>query len=202
MGLSRSKGEYNPNRQPDDYKRQSPQRSWNAGFWLQQNSRHILPSFYWEKCEIRVDFKDQSISYPETEGFKVNDRTTCNFDHPENFVVLECVCRLLEKGYRPEHIELEKRWNLGHDPKGGKADICIYNKDGKDMLLIIECKTFGTEHNKALKELKEDGGQLFPIGSRNALPNGYPYTRLIFKKAMSFMKTRLFIVLTMTKSVN
>lgn len=118
-------------------------------------------AFIGNKCEIRVDFKNQSISYPESEGFKVNDRTTCNFEHPENFVVLECVCRLLEKGYRPEHIELEKRWNLGHDPKGGKADICIYNKDGKDMLLIIECKTFGTEHNKALKELKEDGGQLF-----------------------------------------
>ena len=118
-------------------------------------------AFIDKKCEIRVNFKDQSISYPETDGFKVNDRTTCNFDHPENFVVLECVCRLLEKGYRPEHIELEKRWNLGHDAKGGKADICVYNKDGKDMLLIIECKTFGLEHNKALKQLKEDGGQLF-----------------------------------------
>lgn len=118
-------------------------------------------AFIGKKCEIRVNFKDKSISYPETEGFKVNDRTTCNFDHPENFVVLECVCRLLEKGYRPEHIELEKRWNLGHDAKGGKADICVYNKDGKDMLLIIECKTFGSEHNKALKQLKEDGGQLF-----------------------------------------
>lgn len=118
-------------------------------------------AFIGKKCEIRVDFKDQSIYYPEAEGFTVNDRTTCNFDHPENFVVLECVCRLLEKGYRPEHIELEKRWNLGHDAKGGKADICVYNKDGKDMLLIIECKTFGSEHNKALKQLKEDGGQLF-----------------------------------------
>ena len=118
-------------------------------------------AFIGNKCEIRVDFKNQSISYPESEGFKVNDRTTCNFEHPENFVVLECVCRLLEKGYRPEHIELEKRWNLGHDAKGGKADICVYNKDGKDMLLIIECKTFGSEHNKALKQLKEDGGQLF-----------------------------------------
>ena len=118
-------------------------------------------AFIDNKCEIRVDFKDQSISYPESEGFKVNDRTTCNFEHPENFVVLECVCRLLAKGYRPEHIELEKRWNLGHDAKGGKADICVYNKDGKGMLLIIECKTFGSEHNKALKQLKEDGGQLF-----------------------------------------
>ncbi|MBR4217799.1 MAG: type I restriction enzyme HsdR N-terminal domain-containing protein, partial [Bacteroidales bacterium] len=69
--------------------------------------------------------------------------------------------RLLEKGYRPEHIELEKRWNLGHDTKGGKADICVYNQDKSQMLLIIECKTAGGEHAKALKILKEDGGQLF-----------------------------------------
>ncbi|MBR4625845.1 MAG: restriction endonuclease subunit M, partial [Alphaproteobacteria bacterium] len=112
-------------------------------------------------CAISVDFKSKQLNYPENLGFKINDRTTCNFEHPENFVVFECVHRLLEKGYRPEHIELEKRWNLGHDAKGGKADICVYDKDGANMLLIIECKTSGSEHTKALKLLKEDGGQLF-----------------------------------------
>ena len=114
-----------------------------------------------EGCTIGVDFKNKQLFYPEELGFKINDRTTCNFEHPENFVVFECVHRLLEKGYRPEHIELEKRWNLGHDAKGGKADICVYDEDGKNMLLIIECKTAGNEHLKALKQLKEDGGQLF-----------------------------------------
>lgn len=114
-----------------------------------------------EGCTIGVDFKNKQLFYPEELGFKINDRTTCNFEHPENFVVFECVHRLFDKGYRPEHIELEKRWNLGHDAKGGKADICVYDKDGKNMLLIIECKTAGSEHLKALKQLKEDGGQLF-----------------------------------------
>ncbi len=112
-------------------------------------------------CAISADFKNKQLNYPENLGFKINDRTTCNFEHPENFVVFECVHRLLEKGYRPEHIELEKRWNLGHDAKGGKADICVYDKDSENMLIIIECKTAGTEHSKALKLLKEDGGQLF-----------------------------------------
>lgn len=112
-------------------------------------------------CTLSADFKNKQLQYPEALGFKINDRTTCNFEHPENFVVFECVNRLLEKGYRPEHIELEKRWNLGHDAKGGKADICVYDKDGENMLLIIECKTAGAEHSKALKLLKEDGGQVF-----------------------------------------
>lgn len=112
-------------------------------------------------CVISADFKNKKLYYPENLGFTINDRTTCNFEHPENFVVFECVHRLLEKGYRPEHIELEKRWNLGHDAKGGKADICVYNQDKSQMLLIIECKTAGGEHSKAVKRLKEDGGQLF-----------------------------------------
>ena len=112
-------------------------------------------------CEISVDFNNGCIKYPEDKGFKVNDRTTSNFDHPENFVVLECVSRLLLKGYRPEHLELEKKWSLGHDASSGKADICVYDADGEKMLLIIECKTAGNEYRKEHKNILNDGGQLF-----------------------------------------
>lgn len=130
------------------------------GFKKQEESyQKSFPNF--GMCTLSVDFKNKQLNYPEELGFTVNDKTTCNFEHPENFVVFECVNRLLEKGYRPEHIELEKRWNLGHDAKGGKADICVYDKNRENMLLIIECKTAGSEHNKALKLLKEDGGQVF-----------------------------------------
>ena len=111
-------------------------------------------------CIVAVDFDNKKIVYPEEKGLKVNDKTTSNFEHPENFVVLECVCRLLEKGYRPEHIELEPRWTLGHDAKGGKADILVKDDEGKS-LLIIECKTAGAEFNKEKKNTEEDGGQLF-----------------------------------------
>ena len=111
-------------------------------------------------CIVAVDFDNKKIVYPEGKGLKVNDKTTSNFEHPENFVVLECVCRLLDKGYRPEHIELEPRWTLGHDAKGGKADILVKDDEGKS-LLIIECKTAGAEFNKEKKNTEEDGGQLF-----------------------------------------
>lgn len=111
-------------------------------------------------CRVLVDFDNKKIVYPEAQGLKVNDKTTSNFEHDENFVVLECVCRLLDKGYRPEHIELEPRWNLGHDAKGGKADILVKDDEGKS-LLIIECKTSGAEFNKEKKNTEEDGGQLF-----------------------------------------
>ena len=68
---------------------------------------------------------------------------------------------MLEKGYRPEHIELERRWKLGHSRKSGKADICVTDAEGKNCLFIIECKTPGEEYKKELKNIVTDGGQLF-----------------------------------------
>ncbi|MDE5772518.1 MAG: N-6 DNA methylase [Ruminococcus sp.] len=108
-------------------------------------------------CSLSVDFSKKILIYPE--NIQGRERNT-TFDAPENFVVFECVCRLLSKGYRPEHIILEKEWHLGHDTKSGRADICITTPD-ENMLLIIECKTYGKEYDKALKDTKSDGGQLF-----------------------------------------
>ena len=110
-------------------------------------------------CLITVDFRNEKIIYPEDKGFKVNVATTTNFSEPENFVVLECVNRLLDKGYRPENIELERTWNLGHEQKSGRADICVSDQNGK-MLFIVECKTYGSEYNKEMKNILSDGGQL------------------------------------------
>lgn len=77
-------------------------------------------------------------------------------------MVFECVHRLLEKGYQPKHIELEKRWSLGHSQKSGRADITVFRDDEKNKIFsIIECKTAGQEYTKALKILNDDGGQLF-----------------------------------------
>ncbi|MDN5638260.1 MAG: restriction endonuclease subunit S [Staphylococcus equorum] len=100
------------------------------------------------------------IIYPEAYGLKVNERQTCNFSSNENFVVFECVHRLLQKGYKPEHIELEPKWKLGHGASGGRADILVKNHHNEPFL-IIECKTFDREFNKAWKDTFEDGGQLF-----------------------------------------
>lgn len=107
---------------------------------------------------IVVDFGKETITWPE--GLTARDNTTSNFTSPENFVVLECVDRLLSKGYRPEHLVLEEKWLLGHEQKGGKADICVYDDENR-LLLIIECKTAGEEFRKYKRQLFLDGGQLF-----------------------------------------
>lgn len=112
-------------------------------------------------CELKADFKNEQLVYPEDKGLIINDKTTSNFSSPENFVVFECVHKLLAQGYHPKHIELEKKWQLGHTQKSGKAD--VYIKDNNDnALLIIECKTAGTEYKKAINILENDSrNQLF-----------------------------------------
>ncbi|EPV9988909.1 N-6 DNA methylase [Campylobacter coli] len=110
---------------------------------------------------LLIDYKNQSINYPKE--IKIHDKTTSNFSHPESFVVFECVHRLLEKGYKAQHLELEPKWNLGRDKKGGKADILVKDNENNPYL-IIECKTTDSKNSEFIKEwnrMQEDGGQLF-----------------------------------------
>lgn len=115
------------------------------------------------ESELKVDVGKKKFLYGEA-GIVANFGTTSNFSDNENFVVFECVCRLLEKGYKAEDLELEPLWKLGHEQKSGRADILISKtqEDGeKEPLVIIECKTFGVAFDEELKNLKTDGGQLF-----------------------------------------
>lgn len=139
------------------------------------NFRHVLKKlrfiqsdsifskhFKHHNCDIQVDFSKEIIIYPPEIGTGAN--TTTNFSQNENFVVLECVCRLLEKGYKPCDMELEPLWKLGHSGKSGRADIWVrtIDQDGeKKSLLIIECKTQGDEFTHAWETTLKDGAQLF-----------------------------------------
>ena len=110
-----------------------------------------------KKFSMSVDFNQKKFFYPK--NLKIGRDSVKNFSQNENFVVFECVYRLLQKGYRPEDIFLEKAWQLGQNQKSGIADICV-SKNEK-VFLIIECKTFGAEFNHELANLNSDGGQLF-----------------------------------------
>lgn len=95
-----------------------------------------------------------------------NRKTTCNFHQAESLVVLECVNRLLEKGYNPQNIELEKSWGMGHTE--GYLDILVKDEQNNSFAMI-ECKTWGKEYDKYVKETfthknkgkENDGGQVF-----------------------------------------
>ncbi|MBN2771585.1 MAG: restriction endonuclease subunit S [Spirochaetes bacterium] len=106
---------------------------------------------------IEVDFNQDRIDYGKS--IVAESKSTQNFYNKENWVVLECVNRLLEKGYQPQNITLEKTWATGHGTSG-RLDILVTNNDGS-AYLMIECKTWGSEFDKELKNLEKNGGQLF-----------------------------------------
>ncbi|WP_445715519.1 restriction endonuclease subunit S [Flavobacterium sp.] len=127
------------------------------GFQPKENAKDIFVKKYQDGYVIEIDFQKEIINY----GDKIicESKTTQNFTQSENFVVLECVNRLLEKGYKPENITLEKTWAAGHGTSG-RLDICVTREDGSEYLLI-ECKTHGKEFEKEFTRMKKDGGQLF-----------------------------------------
>jgi len=129
------------------------------GFSPKENAADVFSKQYPQADNycIGVNVERQTINYGEK--IQSDNKTTLNFIHDENWVVLECVNRLLEKGYQPQNIILEKTWNAGHG-NSGRLDICVTRDDSSEYLLI-ECKTYGKEFDKEFSRMKKDGGQLF-----------------------------------------
>lgn len=107
--------------------------------------------------ELGKDLKESKINWGGK--IKVVRTTSSDLTKQETFVVLECVNRLLDNGYEPGNLILEKQWRLGHKEKGF-LDIQVLDKDGKSFLMI-ECKTWGKEFDKAKNNTEENGGQIF-----------------------------------------
>ena len=132
----------------------------NIGFSLKDNTDNSYIKKY-QNYEIVIDLdeanpKKSIINYGKE--IKVGRKTTSNLSQSENLVVLECVDRLLKKGYEANSIELEKSWNLGHKGKGF-LDVLVKDKQGKS-LFMIECKNWGDDFNKEKNKMLKDGGQL------------------------------------------
>ncbi len=129
----------------------------NLGFYPKENVSNIFRKVFAENYIIEIDFEKQTFFYGGK--IKVYEKDFQNITKPEDWVVLECVNRLLEKGYKPDNISLEKVYPAGHG-FSGRLDICVSHDDGSEYLLI-ECKTYGKEFEKEFSRMKKDGGQLF-----------------------------------------
>ena len=127
------------------------------GFQPKENTNAIYIKKYQDGYSIEVDFEKQTFHFGGK--IKVYEKDFQNITKPEDWVVLECVDRLLNKGYKPENITLEKVYPAGHG-FSGRLDICVTRDDGSEYLLI-ECKTYGKEFDKEFARIKKDGGQLF-----------------------------------------
>jgi len=131
-------------------------------FAPKEHTNNIFIKKYDSGATIEIDITKEKIIYDPR--IRKESETTSNFSQAENFVVLECVNRLLETGYKAENIILEKTWKLEHNEKG-RLDILVTKTDPETQqetaYLMIECKTAGKEFEKELKNMHANGGQLF-----------------------------------------
>mgnify|MGYP000170553179 CR=1 FL=1 len=126
------------------------------GFAPKENVIGIFQKKYGDYA-VEVNLEKKQFNFGNK--IKAESKTTLNFSQAENWVVLECVDRLLEKGYKPENITLEKTWKTGHGTSG-RLDVLVTRDDGT-AYLMLECKTWGKEYEKELKNIHKNGGQLF-----------------------------------------
>ena len=131
------------------------------GFSPKENESGVFSKKYNNGYIIKIDFENEVINYGKS--IKYDSKSTQNFSQAENFVVLECIGRLLEKGYKPKDIVLEKTYPSGHGTSG-RLDICVTRDDGSEYLLI-ECKTYGKEFDKEFAKTKKMEGNFLPISN-------------------------------------
>jgi type I restriction enzyme M protein len=130
----------------------------SLGFTPKENTIGIFQKKY-NGYAIEIDFEKSTFNFGSKIRFGDSNKNIQNIVKPEDWVVLECIDRLLEQGYLPKNIVLEKTWKTGHGTSG-RLDILVTNDKGS-AYLMIECKTWGTEFEKEFKNLERNGGQLF-----------------------------------------
>ncbi len=163
------------------------------GFNYKENAEGILIKYFpnHKNYIIEVDLRNNSINFGNAIFFNNTKNSTQKITKDEDYVVLECVDRLLTKGYSPKNIILEKVYPSGHGTSG-RLDILVTRDDGS-AYMMVECKTWGKEFDKANLKLGKDGGQLFTYfqQDKNAeilalyasriTKNGVEYTNQIVK---------------------
>lgn len=127
------------------------------GFKPKESTSGIFEKKYADGTAVEIDFEKMTFYFGGR--IKNQGKDTQNITKDEDWVVLECLDRLLGKGYKPENISLEKVYPAGHG-FSGRLDICVTREDGTEYLLI-ECKTYGKEFEREFTRMKKDGGQLF-----------------------------------------
>ena len=128
------------------------------GFTPKENTTKIYQKKY-STNSIEIDLHKNTIDYGGKTIFNNTKNTIQNITKAEDWVVLECVNRLLEKEYNPENIILEKVYPSGHGTSG-RLDVLVTQDDGS-AYMMIECKTWDKEFEKEFKTLEKNGGQLF-----------------------------------------
>lgn len=125
-----------------------------------KNGEDLIYSKKYTDTEIKIKYNEKTPEKSTIDygNIKCHRDTICNFTKPENVVHLECVTRLLNKGYMAQDIELEKPWQLGHKP--GYLDIFVKDKNNKSFLMI-DVKHWDKYESTVQAATKNEKDQIF-----------------------------------------
>ena len=125
-----------------------------------KNGEDLIYSKKYTDTEIKIKYNEKTPEKSTIDygNIKCHRDTICNFTKPENAVHLECVTRLLNKGYMAQDIELEKPWQLGHKP--GYLDILVKDKNNKSFLMI-DVKHWDKYESTVQAATKNEKDQIF-----------------------------------------
>ena len=125
-----------------------------------KNGEDLIYSKKYTDTEIKIKYNEKTPEKSTIDygNIKCHRDTICNFTKPENVVHLECVTRLLNKGYMAQDIELEKPWQLGHKP--GYLDILVKDKNNKSFLMI-DVKHWDKYESTVQAATKNEKDQIF-----------------------------------------
>lgn len=112
---------------------------------------------------IEIDLDKNKVYYKNIlehgkEGFIIGRNTSCDLNKEENYSVLECINTLLEQGYHPNDITIEKPFSSGSGGKDIFLDILVkypenYSDESKKnkTYMMIEVKE-KSEYTKSIKD--------------------------------------------------
>lgn len=136
----------------------------DLGYTLKNGTENILEKDY-SSTIISIDLNEEKAIF-DNNIFTIGRYTSSNLLNEENLSVLECIDNLLEIGYNPKDITLEKPFPSGAAGKDIYLDIMVkypedyYVKEKQNnAYMLIEVKR-QSEYSKAIKdsyEVKKNG---------------------------------------------
>lgn len=130
---------------------------WKLGFV--EETTDIYIKNYSGSYQIYIQAENQDIDYGGNTCSNTNIPTTL-YEH-KDFVVLECVNKLLKKGYSRKNLQINSNAESKETP-----DIIVYNDLG-DNLFAIHCKRWAKDYEEELAILKKGEGVLFSYFKKN-----------------------------------
>jgi hypothetical protein len=122
----------------------------NLGFVEETSDNYVKK--YTDSYQINIEAERQEINYGN--NFKTNNTTPTNLYEHKDFVVLECVNRLLEKGYSRTDLQM-----IGDADNMEMPDIIVCDTLG-NKYFAIDCRRWGKDFEKEFANFKKGKGRL------------------------------------------